>query len=648
MGFFPHDVVALADATAPLDPQSRDRRSYEHIRHTFMNQVLSFVGIGENSYNFILEIVHSGLGLGYDVKTNTAKSPLDGTPLMKQEIIFESLVDRAMIDVSLELRKEYPKLLFSSCTRLPDVITPEGKFKAGFATSRLESWKDGEEGLSAQLRAMHGGLYPRSHLVVADDPAAEIAARTWIDQKSGLNRSDLLKMSYNEWLKGAREVETAIQQLNAQGFLPNTFGESLPAGQALAAASNKSSSPTDSEAKIESWFKTILNLGDASGPADGANRFSDCNQSGDETVEADCDLYHTANEADWEDDVRSQSGDASEGPVTITMAGRRFVFQTEREKQRAALDSAVYTAAEKGNNEVLGNLLSQRANPNASIGLHGSPLAAACANGHRESAELLLKGGASVNGGEKFGSPLELASQYGHSDIVEMLLAALVRKNAYGSHDPSRKLFTGNALHEASLRGHEAVVRLLLAKGADVDLPHSASQKTALHTACVWNQINIVKVLLENGAAMDSLPRSRLKPEIVSLVVEAGADIDIQAATQPNPDTSRVRVPRDKFWKRKEKLRKWMQNKDESRRKRIRESIGQPPLRKAPKLPNCGCLICLIDQKIQPALPRARFNWENVSWTHPVSETLRLIKFQSAFESRDESMIKMITNFRRT
>lgn len=54
MVFYAEPLIKLAEETTPLDPQS-DRRSYEHIRHTFMNQVLSFVGVGAKAYNFILD-----------------------------------------------------------------------------------------------------------------------------------------------------------------------------------------------------------------------------------------------------------------------------------------------------------------------------------------------------------------------------------------------------------------------------------------------------------------------------------------------------------------------------------------------------------------------------------------------------------------
>ncbi|KAI5464432.1 hypothetical protein BGZ63DRAFT_377641 [Mariannaea sp. PMI_226] len=63
-------------------------------------------------------------------------------------------------------------------------------------------------------------MYPQSDIVVADDPFAEIAARTWMDEYSDLDRSDLLKMTYNNWLAQRPDVKEAIEKLNGK-FLPN-------------------------------------------------------------------------------------------------------------------------------------------------------------------------------------------------------------------------------------------------------------------------------------------------------------------------------------------------------------------------------------------------------------------------------------------
>ncbi|KAK8045771.1 hypothetical protein PG996_013835 [Apiospora saccharicola] len=196
--------------------------TYLHLYDAFMEHIMSIIGIGNDpSFNFILEIVHSGLGLRYDNVTGKAENPLTGELLMDEEVIYNSTVDRVMIDVELELRKKYPNLFFSSCTRLPDVTMSGRHYKAKFGDGSLVPWPEGEKGLAAQLRAIPGGLYPRSDIVVADDASAEIAARTWIDEYSHLDRRDLLKIPYDEWLNTECDsaVAETIHKLRGE-FLP--------------------------------------------------------------------------------------------------------------------------------------------------------------------------------------------------------------------------------------------------------------------------------------------------------------------------------------------------------------------------------------------------------------------------------------------
>ncbi|TDZ13325.1 hypothetical protein Cob_v013211 [Colletotrichum orbiculare MAFF 240422] len=196
--------------TKPVKP-GWDEESYQHIYHVTKEQIISFVGIetgdGNEPYSFILEITHSGLGLGHRGKKG-AKTPLNGRPIQSREVLLESLADRVLVDIAVELREKNPNLLFGSCARLPDYTVDQQKNKANWKTSRLETWKDArqdERGISAELRAIHGGLYPQSNIVVADDPMAEMAARTLIYQEFGLDRRELLTkdITYQDWLARA-------------------------------------------------------------------------------------------------------------------------------------------------------------------------------------------------------------------------------------------------------------------------------------------------------------------------------------------------------------------------------------------------------------------------------------------------------------
>ena len=153
-----------------------------------------------------------------------ALNPLDGSCINDPAVILESRVERAMIAIGLRLRDIHPTMVFSSCTCLCEVRTSKGEeLVADMKTGRLKPKPVGERGLSAKLRSIHGGLYPQSDLVVADDPFAEIAARTWIDEYAKLDRAQLLKLPYTQWLAQASPaVVAAVDKLNGP-FLPNTF-----------------------------------------------------------------------------------------------------------------------------------------------------------------------------------------------------------------------------------------------------------------------------------------------------------------------------------------------------------------------------------------------------------------------------------------
>lgn len=226
MVFYSKPIVALALKARGIDPDRAtlaDRLSldYRHIHDVVTRQVMSYVGV--HNLDFIPEIVHNGLGLGYNIQTGKAFNPMDGTAITDLEVIFDSRVDRAMIDVSLELRRAHPELNFSSCTRLCDVRTIKGDMVADMKTGRLRPVPHGQKGIATKLRGIHGGLFPQSDLVVADDPFAEIAARTWIDEYAKLDRSQLLRIPYSQWLAQAGpQVVAAVNSLNGP-FLPNTY-----------------------------------------------------------------------------------------------------------------------------------------------------------------------------------------------------------------------------------------------------------------------------------------------------------------------------------------------------------------------------------------------------------------------------------------
>ena len=148
----------------------------------------------------------------------------------------------------------------------------------------------------------------------------------------------------------------------------------------------------------------------------------------------------------------------------------------------------------------------------------GSPLTTALAFGYRNAAEALVKRGARVDNlavaaglgvladarrllaaadPETRHRALALAAQHGHADIVRLLLDA--------GEDPSRYNPDGNhahstPLHQAVAAGHEAVVRLLVERGAGLDMKDTIYQSTPLGWAIYGGQTGIETYLRARGA----------------------------------------------------------------------------------------------------------------------------------------------------
>jgi hypothetical protein len=148
----------------------------------------------------------------------------------------------------------------------------------------------------------------------------------------------------------------------------------------------------------------------------------------------------------------------------------------------------------------------------------GSPLMTALAFGYLSAAEALVKRGARIDNiaaaaglgrltdaaqllatadPESRRRALALAAQHGHVDIVRLLLDAGEDPNRYnpdGNHSHS------TPLHQAVLAGHDAVVRLMVERGARLDVKDTIYQSTPLGWARYAGQTGIEKYLRAHGA----------------------------------------------------------------------------------------------------------------------------------------------------
>ena len=139
----------------------------------------------------------------------------------------------------------------------------------------------------------------------------------------------------------------------------------------------------------------------------------------------------------------------------------------------------------------------------------GSPVMTALAFGYLSAAEALVKRGARVDNlaaaaglgrrddasrmlvtadAESRHRALALAAQHGHADVVRLLLDAGEDPNRYnpdGNHSHS------TPLHQAALAGHDAVVRLLVERGARLDIKDKIYHATPLGWAIHGGQSGI-------------------------------------------------------------------------------------------------------------------------------------------------------------
>ena len=148
----------------------------------------------------------------------------------------------------------------------------------------------------------------------------------------------------------------------------------------------------------------------------------------------------------------------------------------------------------------------------------GSPLMTALAFGYVDAAAALVRRGARVDNiaaaaglgrledvrrllagadAESRHRALALAAQLGHVEIARLLLDAGEDPNRYnpdGNHSHS------TPLHQAALAGHEAVVRLLVERGARLDMQDKIYQGTALGWAAYGKQREVQRYLGACGA----------------------------------------------------------------------------------------------------------------------------------------------------
>ncbi|MDR6944873.1 ankyrin repeat domain-containing protein [Mucilaginibacter pocheonensis] len=113
----------------------------------------------------------------------------------------------------------------------------------------------------------------------------------------------------------------------------------------------------------------------------------------------------------------------------------------------------------------------------------------------------------------------------------------LIESNPGAIDDYADDGFT--ALGLACYFGHEAVARYLVASGADVNRPsNNGFQVYPIHSACADNNIQIARMLIENGALVNVKQQAGATPlhtaaqngniELLILLLESGAETNVR------------------------------------------------------------------------------------------------------------------------
>jgi cytochrome c len=176
-------------------------------------------------------------------------------------------------------------------------------------------------------------------------------------------------------------------------------------------------------------------------------------------------------------------------------------------------------AAEKGDVELVRQLIDDGADLNKQGRQSGAALHRALARRHVDVVALLVERGADVNvANPMLGTPLHVAAGTGNDAMVLLLVergAGLTVARSSDGYTP---------LHVAAEAGRTRVVRLLLDRGADVNaLSHGRIGAPALHLAEVRGRTEVAQMLREGGATAP--PVEPIATVMASANAERGQEI---------------------------------------------------------------------------------------------------------------------------
>ena len=137
-------------------------------------------------------------------------------------------------------------------------------------------------------------------------------------------------------------------------------------------------------------------------------------------------------------------------------------------------------------------------------------------------------------------------------EIIELIIKRGVDVNALVTHVGRHRRTDKNPLHWASEYGHTEIVKVLLEAGAEVNTPDTLydeddpyNDRTSLHYAAYFGHKNVAKLLIDNGADVNVKDEDGETPlhdaareghkEIAKLLIDNGADVNVKDTFNKTP-----------------------------------------------------------------------------------------------------------------
>jgi ankyrin repeat protein len=200
----------------------------------------------------------------------------------------------------------------------------------------------------------------------------------------------------------------------------------------------------------------------------------------------------------------------------------------------------LHRAAEKGDFEVVKNLVEQGADVNENNKSDRTPLFGAAKSGNLEVVKYLLEQGANVNAIDKNGEfPLFYAAQSGNLEVVEYLVKNRAHVKAKNNKDIT-------PLFCAAKNGNLAIIKYLVEQGADVNAKDNLNGEIShFNAACSGGHLEVVKYIVAQGLDVNEKNKYYKTPlfnavssgnlATVKYLVEQNADINAQDYKNETP-----------------------------------------------------------------------------------------------------------------